>query len=182
MRKIYTNRLILRGFEESDLDALYEFGKSENVGPNAGWKPYESRRAAEVMLRAFTGQDEFWAVALAENNKLIGNIGLHLDEKRSIDNVRMLGYALAEEHWGKGYATEAGFAVLKHGFERLRLDIISAYHYPDNLRSEKVIKKLGFKFEGTMRMGSTRWNGEPTDDCCYSITKKEYIEQRFIKL
>ena len=48
--KIETERLILRPFEESDLDDFYEYAKNDNVGPNAGWKPHESKEESEKIL------------------------------------------------------------------------------------------------------------------------------------
>lgn len=171
MRKIETKRLILREFDEKDLDALYAFGSSKNVGPMAGWAPYESKKEAKAMLRAFRMTTEVWAIALRENDEFIGNIGLYFDEKRSVDDVRMLGYALREEFWGNGFAGEAAEAVIAYGFDKMKLDLISAYVYPENERSKRLLEKLGFAFEGRMRLASTKWNGEVTDDLCYSIVR-----------
>jgi putative acetyltransferase len=55
----------------------------------------------------------------------------------------MIGYAIGEDYWGKGFATEAVLAVLRFGFEELGLDLISAYCYPFNKRSQRVFEKCG---------------------------------------
>lgn len=86
----------------------------------------------------------------------------------------MIGYALSEAYWGKGYATEAVKKVIQYGFEELGLEIISVYHYPHNKRSQRVIEKCGFKYEGTLRKSSVLYDGSIYDDVCYSITKEEY--------
>ncbi len=174
MRKLYTERLVLREFDLEDLDAFYEFGKNKNVGINAGWEPFRNKREAEDILYSYMHMDLLWAIALKEDNKLIGTIGLYNDTKRDTDDVRMLGYAIAEAYWGKGYAAEASKEVMKYGFDKLWLELISAYHYPGNERSRRVIEKLDFMFEGQLRMAGTMWNGEPVDYLCYSITKKEF--------
>ncbi|MBP3941678.1 MAG: GNAT family N-acetyltransferase [Christensenellaceae bacterium] len=60
---------------------------------------------------------------------------------------------------------------MEYGFDKMKLDLISAYVYPENERSKHVLEKLGFAFEGRMRLASTKWNGEVTDDLCYSIVR-----------
>ncbi len=57
--------------------------------------------------------------------------------KRENPQVRMLGYWLDENYWGKGYMTESVQGVLKYGFEKLKLSLITATCYPHNKRSQK---------------------------------------------
>lgn len=54
-----------------------------------------------------------------------------------------VGWRLAREHWGHGYATEAGRAALEFGFERLGLEEIVAFTVPDNVASRRVMERLG---------------------------------------
>ena len=70
--------------------------------------------------------------------------------------------------------TEAVKRVLQYAFEDLELDLVSVFHYPSNRRSQRVIEKCGFKYEGTLRLSSTLFNGSVHDDVCYSITREEY--------
>ena len=84
-----------------------------------------------------------------------------------------IGWRLAFEHWGKGYATEGARAVLEHGFERLKLDEIVSFTTVQNIRSRSVMEKIGMhrdpKDDSTTRsclMGirldavcSTAWEG-----------------------
>lgn len=83
----------------------------------------------------------------------------------------MLGYAISEKHWGKGIMTEAVKAVIKYGFENLKLDLISAYTYPFNTRSKKVLEKNGFKYEGTLKQAEKLYNGKIYDNDCYVLIK-----------
>src|SRR5262249_54763446 len=88
-----------------------------------------------------------WAVIEKATAGLVGACGLkYLDDGPEIE----VGYHLARPAWGKGYATEAARACLRHGFDRLGLPRIVAVVDPLNHASQRVIEKLGLKFE---RMG-----------------------------
>jgi len=174
MKTLETSRLILRPFLESDLEDFYEYAKNPNVGPNAGWKPHESIDETKAILRNFIEQDEVLAIVLKESNKVIGSVGLHNDSMRTADNVKMLGYVLSEDYWGRGIVTEAARAVLKYAFTDLELDMVTVQHYPFNHRSRRVIEKCGFLYEGTLRYCTKIYNGNIYDLVCYSMTRDEW--------
>ncbi|MGI6086124.1 MAG: GNAT family N-acetyltransferase [Acetivibrionales bacterium] len=178
MDVLESERLILRPFKEDDLDDFYEYAKNPNVGPNAGWKPHDSKEESSEILKEFMEKDEVWAIADRKTNRVIGSIGLHHDRKRDNKKAKMLGYVLAEPYWGKGLATEAAKRVIQYAFEELELDLLSVYHYPFNNRSKRVIEKCGFHYEGTIRGASTLYDGSVCDDVCYSMTRQEYISSK----
>lgn len=174
IKTIETERLILRKFNESDLDGLFAYAKNSNVGPNAGWKPHENKEESLKILNDFIIGDEEWAIIYKKNNDLIGAIGLHNDNMRTASNVKMMGYVLSEEYWGKGLMTEAVKRVMKYAFEELELALLSIEHYPFNIRSRRVIEKSEFKYEGTLRYAKQLYDGSIYDVLCYSITKDEW--------
>lgn len=178
MNTLVTDRLILRKFCEDDLEDFYEYAKNPNVGPNAGWKPHEKIEDTVAILKRFIEQDEVWAIVDKGTGKVIGSMGLHTDKKRDNDKVKMLGYVLSEDYWGRGLTTEAAEEVIRYAFEELKLDLISIYHYPVNTRSKRVIEKCGFKYEGTLRLSSTIYNDSVYDDVCYSMTRQEYFDMK----
>jgi len=108
-------------------------------------------------------------VILKDTKQLIGSVGIIPDPKRENPQVRMLGYWLDESHWGKGYMTEAVQGVLNYGFEELRLSLITATCYPHNKRSQKVLKKNGFIYEGTLHQAELTYNGNIYDHQCYYL-------------
>lgn len=173
MKTIETERLILRPVTESDTEAIYEYSRNRNVGINAGWKPHESlEETREIMDLVFLNQENVFGITLKETGKLFGTIGLIPDPKRQNEQTRMIGYAIGEAYWGKGFTTEAVRALLDFGFEELKLDLISAYCYPFNLRSKRVLEKNGFQYEGCLRLAETRYDGEVIDNDCYAILHK----------
>ena len=148
---IETERLLLRPFRESDAEAFFECCQNPNIGNNAGWKPHGSLEESQEILRSvFISQSGIWAITLKEDGRLIGSVGIIPDPKRENPQARMLGYWLDESHWGKGYMTEAVQSVLDYGFNTLQLSLITANCYPHNERSQQVLKRHGFIYEGTL--------------------------------
>jgi len=84
-----------------------------------------------------------WAVEWRATGAFLGEAGLqHFDGTDDIE----VGCYLARSTWGRGIATEAGSAALRHGFETLGLDRIVAVVRPENAGSKRVLAKLGLRF------------------------------------
>ncbi|MEN9659382.1 MAG: hypothetical protein RL571_2847 [Pseudomonadota bacterium] len=85
----------------------------------------------------------FWALELKETRQFIGFSGLHIPTKElPFSPCVELGWRLAFEHWGKGYATEAARAALAFGFNTLKLDEIVSFTALSNYKSHAVMEKL----------------------------------------
>lgn len=169
---IETERLLLRPFRESDAEAFFECCQNPNIGNNAGWKPHGSLEESQEILRSvFISQSGIWAIILKEDGRLIGSVGIIPDPKRENPQARMLGYWLDESHWGKGYMTEAVQSVLDYGFNTLQLNLITANCYPHNERSQQVLKRHGFIYEGTLHQAELTYDGHLYDHQCYYLTK-----------
>lgn len=105
MKKLETQRLILREWRETDADDLYAYAKSDKVGPMCGWKPHkdilETKRNFEAVLRTRRNMGDR---TQRDRAKLSGSLGLHKTKKEQLPlhyNFE-LGYALSEEYWGRG--------------------------------------------------------------------------------
>lgn len=177
METITTQRLLLRPWALTDAEDMFAYAKDPQVGPNAGWKPHEDVEESKKIITMFVEKDEVWAIADRATGQAIGSLGLEEDGKRSNPAARSLGYVLAREHWGRGLMTEAAGAALRFGFEQMRLEIISICHFDFNARSRRVIEKLGFVYEGTLRRAHTRADGSVCDELCYSMTREEYCKK-----
>ena len=77
MFSLNSERLILRNWQESDSSDLYEYAKSELVGPNAGWKPHQNEEESKEIIKMFIKNNDSYAIVLKSENKVIGSIGLH---------------------------------------------------------------------------------------------------------
>lgn len=174
MITLETERLLIRPFRESDAEDVFAYATDPEIGPSAGWKPHESPEESLEIVRMFIREQDVWVIVLKELGRVIGSIGLHRDGKRRFTNCRSIGYVLAKPFWGRGFATEATQAMLRHAFEDLAVELVSIVHYPFNTRSKRVIEKCRFRYEGTLRQASQIYSGEVNDDVCYSMTREEY--------
>lgn len=173
--EIQTGRLLLRSFKESDLQDFFECCHNPNLGNNAGWKPHDTLEESEIFLRTiFLSQENLWAIVSNKSKHVIGSVGIIPDNKREKPRARMLGYWLKEEEWGKGIMTEAVEAVLQYGFKQLKLDLITANCYPFNKRSQHILERQGFTYEGTLHQAEHIYTGEVYDHLCYYLTSAIY--------
>lgn len=83
--ELYTERLILRPWQESDAEDLYKYAKNPEVGPIAGWPPHTSIDNSRDIIQNVLAADETYAVCLKEDNQAIGSIGLMIGKKSNLD-------------------------------------------------------------------------------------------------
>lgn len=165
-----TERLLMRPFQEDDAEAVFACCQNPNLGNNAGWAPHKTvEESLEIIRNVFIGQGYVWAITLKDTHRLIGCIGFIPDPKRENPKVRMLGYWLDETEWGKGYMTESVRSVLNFGFDKLRLSLITATCYPHNKRSQQVLERNGFIYEGRLHQAEVAYDGKTYDYLCYYL-------------
>lgn len=176
---IETERLRLTSWQDTDEDAegLFSWASSPEVGPHAGWKPHADIEESRKILRElFIPGGDGYAVRLKDTNEIIGNISIYEDTAREGVRSMELGYALSDRHWGRGYMTEAAKALMAYAFEKYDLAIMAIRTSEVNSRSQRVIEKCGFRYEGTLRKAYHIYTGEDRDSRFYSITREEWNE------
>ena len=171
-----TERLNLRLWQITDLDDLYEYAHDERVGPMAGWKPHDSITESEQILNQFVTQEHHWAIVLKKENKVIGAVKLNPDENRGRYVAKSISFVLSPKYWGQGIMTEAVPCVMDYAFRVLHIDLLSAFHYVENVRSKRVIEKCGFTYEITLPKSVVRYDGQRFDMVCYSILKEDFLQ------
>lgn len=142
-----TKRLILRAWREADREP---FGRM-NADPvvmeffPACLSREESDQGVDRIEKHFREQGFGWfAAELRDNATFIGFIGLNVPRfVAHFSPCVEIGWRLAAEYWGQGLATEGARAALRYGFETLALDEIISFTVPANLRSRRVMEKLG---------------------------------------
>lgn len=183
MRKIKvptleTDRLTLRMWRKKDAPQLYEYAKNPNVGPQAGWKPHESIAESKMIISSIFLANMCWAIVEKGTGQVIGSIGLEEDKFRPHVKSKELGYSLSEDYWGKGIMTEAAKCIITHSFESLKLDVLMIRTGNENLRSQRVIEKCGFMYEGTLRRTYRIYDGSIREVRCYSMLREEYASRK----
>lgn len=146
-----TDNLTLRPWMESDAECLYHFAKNPNVGPIAGWPPHQSIEDSLNVIRTIFSKRETYAIVKDEIP--IGCVGFlfHPDTNHWWgEGACELGYWIAEEYWGNGYATEASKVLINHAFSNLEVSSIYATYKVGNIQSRRVLEKLGFIYYTNM--------------------------------
>ena len=115
-----TERLILRRWEDSDAESLFEYAKDPDVGPIAGWPAHQRiEESRDVIKNVFNGK-EAYAICLKTDNIAIGAIELKLNGHTDMteqDDECELGYWLGKPFWGQGIVPEAVKEMLRYAFE-----------------------------------------------------------------
>jgi RimJ/RimL family protein N-acetyltransferase len=138
-----TERLLLRPGWAEDAPALVEAMNRQDVVLNLAHVPWPySADDAEAYLsreRALGEANMLIFERTSAEPRLVGGIGLSRDARQTT-----LGYWIVPSSWGKGFATEAGRAVIDLARETLRIGQLTAQHLVDNPASGRVLRKLGF--------------------------------------
>jgi len=145
-----TNRLLLRTFTLLDAQLIYELSSDQDVIRYTHDPVRDTEHAKEILEKTIIPQYVLynhgrWAVHIKINNDFIGWCGL---KYRAEINEIDLGYRFKKHAWGKGYATEAAFACIKYGFEKLDLQRIVGRAEVENIGSWKVLEKCSMKYIG----------------------------------
>ena len=149
MREIETERLLLRQFTMDDLDDLYFIYShpdlSKYLSNEQPLRLDQTRAAINSIIESWQ-QHKFgvWAVVYKKHRKLIGHCGLKFLENTPEVQI---GYLLLKDYWRRGFGTEAAAAVLKYGFDVVKLERIVAIAKPENIASRRVMEKVGMKYE-----------------------------------
>jgi ribosomal-protein-alanine N-acetyltransferase len=153
--ELHTPRLLLREFVTADWPAVLAYQCDSRYLRYYEWterKPGDMQRFVQMFIEQQEEQPRRkfqLAVVLKESGQLIGSCGIR---KASVTaHEADIGYELAPEHWGHGYATEAARAIVQFGFAELRVHRIWAWCIADNVASIRVLEKLGLKLEGRLR-------------------------------
>lgn len=160
-----TNRLFIREIDFTDENDLFEMDSDPQVHLYIDKKPVISIEQIREAINALQLQYHEnsigrWAVIDKQTKECIGWAGLKLfkEQMNHHQDFHELGYRFKQKHWGKGYASEASKAIIDYAWSHLAINDIYAITDPENIQSQNVLKKLGFKYVETFN-----YDGEPTD-------------------
>jgi RimJ/RimL family protein N-acetyltransferase len=145
--ELSTQRLVLRQWRDSDLELFAELNADPEVMRHfpAPMAREESDSFAQMVSETIERQGwGLWAVGITGGPDYIGFVGLNTARFGAPFTPAVeVGWRLAREHWGHGYATEAARAAIAFGFDELNLDEIVSFTAPANERSRRVMERLG---------------------------------------
>jgi RimJ/RimL family protein N-acetyltransferase len=147
LRELRTERLRLRRWLAADHEPFAALNADPRVMEHfPALLSGEETDARIALIEAHFEQHGFglWAVEIPAVTPFAGFVGLSVPRfEAHFTPCLEIGWRLAAEHWGRGYATEAARAVLTFGFETLTAGEIVSFTVPDNLRSRRVMEKIG---------------------------------------
>ena len=178
IQSLITERLRIDPFTMEDAEGFLALYGDPGVMKYLPVPPLADIEAARFLLATYvarieTGEQFRWAIRTHDDDTIIG--ALKLDTPNNKERASEVGYMLAKEAWGKGYATEAMHALAGYAFTALNRHYLEALIYADNRASRKVVERLGFKLEGYFR--EHEWSEEEErflDDCVYTLLEQEY--------
>ena len=162
--------LILRAWQESDSNALYELCQDIEMEKN-GISYFDSKEECLDLVRAWARETGFRAIISKESSELIGFISL--GDMNRYEGYYELEYGIGAKYRSKGYATQAIKCMLEYGFSKLNASVIAAWVRAHNESSAHVLEKCSFALEGRLR----RHARDKSDTLCYSILREEWEVQ-----
>ena len=177
---LLTSRLRLRPFRDADADTLWALHSNAHVLRYWDSPPWSEPARAQRFIAACAqmaedGSGARLALERASDGVFVGWCALNRwnPDFRSAT----LGYVLDDAAWGNGYATEAAGALLDWAFASLDLNRVQAETDTRNASSARVLEKLGFVREGTLREDCVV-DGEVSDSWVYGLLRRDYRSVR----
>jgi ribosomal-protein-alanine N-acetyltransferase len=160
----------LRHFSDPDIVELTAFDAPENIEK-------ARQELHEFCIKPFEENKGIrWGIVLKGETELAGTIGYHQWVKAGGYHARV-GYDLVAAHRRRGIMTEALMAVLRYGFETMRLNRVGACTDPRNVASMRFLGKLGFRQDGVLRE-NTYFHGRFIDEAVFSLLAGEWRDAR----
>ncbi|WP_085992925.1 GNAT family N-acetyltransferase [Oceanobacillus senegalensis] len=183
--RLQTKRLHLVQIDHRYKDELFEILSMDEVTRYYGKDNLvDTEEASELIdhfYRLFHEKRSIrWGIIWKENNQFLGTVGLN---NLNLWNKKAeIGYELHPTYWRRGITLEAVIKVLDYGYHDLDLYRIGALTFPQNIASNELLRKLGFKQEGTLR-GYLHQNYKAHDALVHSLLRPEWIgkRRRFIR-
>jgi len=152
--ELNTQRLILRPFVKEDFDAVHAYASDINNVRYMIWGPNGEKDTRAFIEDCLCKAEESprlnydFAITLKGAGRLIGGCGIYLNKEGT---EGMLGWILHRDYWKQGYMPEAAKALLRFGFETLKLHRVYATCNADNYGSWRVMEKCGMRREAHFR-------------------------------
>jgi aminoglycoside 6'-N-acetyltransferase len=167
---------LIRRFRPEDADALADYRSDPRNARYQSWTTPVTRDEAVALAAHFRAGDPAepgwfqYAVEARDTGTIIGDVGV---DRHANGMQAEIGFTLARDWHGRGYASEAVTRVLDHLFFDLGLHRVSAECDARNVASARLLERLGFRREG-LRRSHTWIKGEWTDDLLFGVLADEW--------
>ena len=181
-RPIRTDRLVLRPFEQEDLEALFDLQSRPEVARYLYWEPRSRAEAfanleQKIACRRITGEGDMLSLAITwpDGGSAIGDLMLRYSS--AAHGQAEVGYILHPDFQGRGLATEAVRSVIDLAFDGLHVHRVHAQLDARNSPSARLLERLGLRREA--HLVQNEWvKGEWTDGVIYGVLAEEWAAAR----
>ncbi|MBK5031487.1 GNAT family N-acetyltransferase [Streptococcus parasanguinis] len=173
-----TERLILRPWEESDANDLFQYASAPEVGPNAGWPVHTSVENSREIIKSVFSSPDTYAIVLKETMQPVGSIGLMIGSASNIgipDTEAEIGYWIGVPYWGQVLIPEAVQEIMRYGFDDLNLEKMWCGYFDGNTKSQRVQEKCGFRYHHTKEKVPCALEGVLRTEHISCLSKEEWI-------
>ncbi|BBC98534.1 N-acetyltransferase [Streptomyces rochei] len=173
---LHTARLRLRAFEDADVDDLFALQSNAHILRYWDSPPWTERSRAEKFIASCRRMEQEGTGARLAVDRVCDGAFIGwctLNSWNPDFRSASLGYCYDDAAWGQGYATEAARALLDWAFDTLDLNRVQAEADTRNTASARVLEKLGFLREGTLREDCVV-NGDVSDSWVYGLLRCEW--------
>ncbi|MDF0750935.1 GNAT family N-acetyltransferase [Marinobacter sp. 71-i] len=175
---IRTKRLVLRQWNDEDLQPFAQMCADKGVMEffpkllTEGESFSMGRTIRSLIAERGWG---FWAVEIPGKSRFIGFVGLHIPK----DNMPFspcveIGWRLAKDYWGMGYAAEAANESLRYAFTHLDLDEVVSFTTVRNIRSQAVMKKIGMSYASNFMHPDLESSDPLCEHVLYKISRSQW--------
>jgi ribosomal-protein-alanine N-acetyltransferase len=179
-----SDRIKLRPLDGADIRDCFNWNSPETLGEFLNYSPMNwfefERFVKDVESRperplTFLIIEKLDRESIGTQKKKIGIIDFN-PIAGSFSTTFEIGYTIQADERKKGYATEAVRLVVEFLFKTKNIERIEAWTHPENIASQKVLEKNGFKKEGTFRKRFFQ-NGQYRDDCLHALLREEWQQK-----
>ena len=175
--RLEIDRLVLRVRTVADAEDIHAYASLPEVADPAGFPPVKTLEDEiyylEHILPERNQKENLpagYGIVVKGTDKVIGSVDF---PRRHEDDVLEIGYILHPDYWGLDYVPEAACALIELGFKELNLHKIELTCFGNNIKSQRVAKKLGFTLEARIRDRKDA-QGNHCDSLIYGLLKSEW--------
>ena len=177
-----TPRLLLNRLTKDDRESVFCIFSDLDIIKHYDVERFKTMDEADQLIAYFDARFDSntgirWAIRDKSSGEFLGTCGFtHWNE---FDHSAVVGYELSKNYWGKGYATEAVGTIINFIFAasfHFYVHRVEALILPSNEPSKKLVKRLGFCLEGTLRE-KCYWNNDFHDMSMFAVLRNEQLPQ-----
>jgi len=176
-----SERLALRELTLADAETIFPHFADEEVARFIDFAPARTTEDIAEITRWGRGHFEagtgiLWGIYRKADDSFLGQVNYVIRKDNNFTgnaHRAEIGFELSPAYWRNGYASEVIRISIAFVFGTMRVNRVEAIVHPENVRSQKVLNRLGFHREGTLRE-YVMWDGQFWDMVSFSLLKREW--------